>query len=142
MPRGTRSSDRKPSPQPAAPSGGVSGRPQPPGVGDRERVAFVCPSGGWSVGGGRGGSGDGQPAGRDNAPGSALSQPRLPPQLQRPRLSPGCASRGASVHGSSRRGSRRGREETPAHGRSQLARSLAWRAGVEPPARRRAARRK
>lgn len=89
VPRGTRSSDRKPSPQPAAPSGGVGGRPQPPAVGGAERVAFVFRSQGWSVGGGCGGSGDGRPAGRGKTPGSARSQPRRQPQLRRPRLSPG-----------------------------------------------------
>lgn len=138
-PRGTRSSDRERSPQPEAPSGGVGGRLQPPGVGDAERAAFVWRSRGWSVGGDRGGSGDG----RGKALGSARSEPWRRPRLQPPPLSPGCASRGGFsswLEPPPRVAGGEGRRR-PAQRRSQLARSLAWRAGVEPPARR-AARRK
>lgn len=142
VPRGTRSSDRKPSPQPAAPSGGVSGWPQPPGVGGTARVAFVCRSQGWSVGGGCGGSGDGQPAGRGETPrigsvpakaAAAAAASAAQPGVSVPR---GLQFMARAAEG--RGGERKRRRRTAA---ANLPRSLAWRAGVEPPARR-AARRK
>lgn len=135
VPRGTRSSDRKRSPQPEAPSGGVGGRPQAPGVGGSERVAFVWRSRGWSVGGerarwvGAATAGRGKSAGVGSVP--ALAAAATAASAAQPRV---CVPAGLQFMARAAEGRRGGRrQEAPAQRRSQLARSLALARGSGAP---------